>query len=285
MESDITQVLPTSLIAADSTHTLHEDVNSSVSAGAGHEKTDIAFAWPWTNWKWNRNKSFDANLARNYDQYIGTSIITWFIWMVLGILIWCCCCGGEPKLLPFTADPVDTFQYHHFACFRSPRICCFSLCCPGVQWADTMNLAGLTNFWLAVLAFFSCALVNSLIFGGLACYGIFTTCLILLYRQRLREQLGLKAWGCPGCCFDFLYVSCCPCCAISQEAQVVRLLYEARGATPTIPVSAPSYYQRPVRPPTSGVPAVQSLDARETPSFAPGETPTFARPMRPQSGN
>lgn len=154
----------------------------------------------------------------------------------------------------------NTFENKHFGCLRTPGICCFALCCPGIQWADTVNLAGLpcdeqrklfsgysyAGFCIALPLFFFCALVNGLIFGGIVCYGICTSLLILYYRQYIREQLGLKSWSCPGCCFDILYVFICPCCAIVQEAQVVRLALErsvAAVSTPAVgnpPASAPS---------------------------------------------
>jgi hypothetical protein len=57
--------------------------------------------------------------------------------------------------------------------------------------------------------------------------------------------LGLKAWTPENCLTDFLYVCCCPFCAIAQEAQAVRynMTSEPRAA-----------YSSQLPPPTAGPP-------------------------------
>jgi hypothetical protein len=108
--------------------------------------------------------------------------------------------------------------------------------------------------------FAACALLNTLIFGGFVCCGICSNLLIILYRQRLRERLGLKSWQRIGCVFDFVYVCCCPCCAISQEAQVVRYAYQqhnspAVAASPLGQSPAPTRLSTPTHQPSQTYPA------------------------------
>lgn len=80
--------------------------------------------------------------------------------------------------------------------------------------------------WVALGVFFACALFNSMVFGGVAQVGVATSILIIVYRQKLRQKFKLHPWTCASCAFDFVYVCCCPCCAIAQEARVVRYAYQ-----------------------------------------------------------
>merc|ERR1719199_209193 len=98
-----------------------------------------------------------------------------------------------------------------------------------------MHVAGFLRMWIGLALFFICSLLNCLVLGGVVCTGVCTSCLIVFYRQRIREKLGLKSFTRTNCVFDLVYVCCCPWCAISQEAQVVRYAYQNSGVTASAP--------------------------------------------------
>lgn len=192
---------------------------------------DRGFVWPWSHWKWNDKNRQMERITATWEQYIVSCILSWLIWMVLALLIYSCCFPSEPEFLSDPEDPMQVFKHQHFGCFKTPRMCCCSLFCPAIQWADTMHLAGFLKVWVGLAVFFACALLNSMMMIGVACVGTCTSCLIILYRQRLREKLGMKSWTCSNCLFDFIFVCCCPCCAIAQEARVVRYAYQGSPYT------------------------------------------------------
>lgn len=148
--------------------------------------------------------------------------VSWCIYVVLALLIWSCCYPSPPVVV---ADPGDiedaktTFQEGHFSCLRSPEICLCACLCPGLRWADTMNLMGFLKIGVGLSVVFFCALLNGFTSYANAAVGPFTLCLALYYRHKLREQFNLPAWTCGSCCLDGLYILCCPWCAIAQEAR------------------------------------------------------------------
>jgi Cys-rich protein (TIGR01571 family) len=245
--------------------------STSSSEKDGHD--ECGFVWPWSHgseektldahvysWfsKWDSTKSTRCNIQASWNLYIVNCVITWLIWLGLAMLV---VKFGTPEYVEMFRDPEDplaTFEQAHFNCMRRSQICICSFFCPAVQWAQTMHLAGFVKVRIALGLFFACALLNSLIFGGAVCYGICTSLLIIVYRQRLREKLGLKSWNRVDCVFDFVYVCCCPCCAISQEAQVVRYAYQLSNS-PAMAASPPKGFSP---PPTSGyVPPRQAVYA------------------------
>lgn len=236
IDSKEAPVLRKTLALAATSHNLDSVTSGSrgsLSSEAANYKDAVEAYAPW-KWKWNQKNSLSQNVYDNYDRYLFTSIFTVVLWMVLGILIWSGCeMGRRETSLPFSGDAVYTFQNERFGCFKTPRMCCYSFWCPGIQWADTMDIAGTLKFWVAFVVFFAAAVMNCLLLDGAACYGFFTMLLIVVFRQRLREQLGLTSWTCLGCCGDIFYVFLCPFCAITQEAQVVRLLRQAKVVTKT----------------------------------------------------
>jgi Cys-rich protein (TIGR01571 family) len=160
------------------------------------------------------------------DEYIITAFISWIIQMILALLVYSFFFPSEPDLFINPKDPIATFKKDHFGCFKRPSICICALCCPAIQWADSMHLAGLLKAHLAMALFFVCMLLNGFTLMGVTEYGIFTAILIVICRQRLREKLGLEKWTAPNVVLDCCYVFFCTCCAISQEAQVVRYAYQ-----------------------------------------------------------
>jgi Cys-rich protein (TIGR01571 family) len=213
-----------------------EDETSEIAAN----ETDLwDWTWqplPWSSEGWVQNRSVGANMFHDWDVYTVTHIYTWIIWVILALLVWHCCFPGDPEIMR-VEDAAHAFNTYHFDCMANPRICFCSFCCTGVQWADSMHFAGFMKAWIALPVFFLAALLNGLVYGFVT-YGFFTSILIIHYRQHLRKKLGLKAYTCSNCLLDICFVCWCPCCAVSQEAQVLRLAYneQRRGR--------PSYVQR-----------------------------------------
>jgi len=178
--------------------------------------------WPWSNWTWESDRSFGSNVLASWDVYLFASICTWLVWVVLALLIWGTYFPAEPERFNYTEDPLYTFQRQHFLCNATGYICLCSFFCPAVQWADNVHLAGFLNGWVALLLFLLCALLNTVFLCGVLAVGVCTSTLVFIYRQRLRKHLGLESWSIFTCFVDMPYVCCCLCCAIAQEAQVVR---------------------------------------------------------------
>lgn len=177
---------------------------------------------------------FDLNITEvkdglsrgDWKHWAVSNTVSWAIYMVLALLIWTCCYPTEPLQVLDAEDPMHTFQYSHFGCFRNPGICLCACCCPGLRWADTMRLAGLLPICTGLTVFFVAALLNGLMYSNVF-IGLATCLLLLYYRQKLRGRLALHSCTAYTCCVDFIYVFLCPWCAIAQEARVVRHAYKA----------------------------------------------------------
>jgi len=149
---------------------------------------------------------------------------SWAIWSLLALLIYSCGVYPDVKRVfvrEEDPDPKRTFLESHFGCFKSPRICICSFCCPALRWADTEHMVGLSRTTAALAAFLGAALVNCLFLESIW-FGVATALLIILFRQKLRKKLSLPNWTLGSCCIDFLFVCFCPCCAIAQEARVAN---------------------------------------------------------------
>jgi Cys-rich protein (TIGR01571 family) len=206
-----------------------------VTPQPGSKGKPRTWVWPWSSYHY-RNHSDEDNLVASWDSYIVYSLMTWLIWVVASMLVWIHAYPAEPRWLHNAKDPRETFKHGHFKCFEVPSICLCAFLCPGVQWASSMHLAGFLKIYIGIGLFFACALMNGLTFGGFIMQGVFTSTLLIIYRQRLREKLGIKSWTATNCFFDCLYVCCCTCCAISQESLVVRYAYQQSGKIPTDPL-------------------------------------------------
>lgn len=109
-------------------------------------------------------------------------------------------------------------------CCANPSACFVTLCCPAVRWADTMHMAGLMSFWLALPI---CAL---LLYMGTASFGLTYLLFVLMAthgRQQIRALFDIPGPGrtAEGFAQDFCTYSCCCCCAIVQEAQQLEEAY------------------------------------------------------------
>lgn len=186
-------------------------------------------------WEQNLEKRLDSLFQRppQYKLVAFEAGVTWAIWLTLSLLFWALLYPDEPdvkmsemEVESFERDPVKTFTARHFGCFKTPMITICACFCPALRWADTINLAGIMRFRSAFAAFAFCALLNGLTYNSSLIYGIFTWALIVHCRQKLRARLNLANWTCFSCCCDIFYVFFCTCCAIAQEARVVRYAYE-----------------------------------------------------------
>jgi len=164
-------------------------------------------------------------LRQGYWFALQDMLLIWLTYVIVAMLVYLCCFHRSPERFPFDdlEDPSETMKSHHFGCLRTPRICCCAFFCPIIQWADTMKLARVLEIPLAIAMFAACAALNSMTLTGVMIQGAFTSLLIIYYRQKIREKFGLKSWTCQNCLIDFVYVCFCPCCAVAQEAQALKL--------------------------------------------------------------
>jgi len=163
---------------------------------------------------------------KSYWRKVLECVGSWGIWTLLAICIYSCGVYPDVKRVfvrEEDPDPKRTFLKSHFGCFKSPRICLCSFCCPALRWADTEHMVGLLRTWAALALYVGAALVNCIFLESIW-LGLATALLIILFRQRLRKKLALPNWTLGSCCIDFFFVCFCPCCAIAQEARVANAM-------------------------------------------------------------
>lgn len=113
-----------------------------------------------------------------------------------------------------------------FDCFSDMPICCWSCCCPAVRWAGTMEMVGLMGFW-AAFALIVCLEILGMI-PVLAIVSLALPFVLTYFRNKLRVAFAMPGANEFGTmCGDCVFVTCCTCCAISQEARHVQLAAEA----------------------------------------------------------
>merc|ERR1719198_2787804 len=109
---------------------------------------------------------------------------------------------------------------------RRPFICCCSFCCPHIQWALTMDLAGFLHVGTAFGIFCIVGLLQAIFtYSTLFFPGLFTVFLMLNYRMKLRRKLMCKPDIGISYFNDILFLCFCPWCAVAQEAMVVQYAY------------------------------------------------------------
>lgn len=156
-----------------------------------------------------------------------SGIISWLTWLVLAGLAYFLVYPHIVPELDIAAAPSAerTMLEGHFDCFRDYRICLCACFCPGLRWADTISMSDFLPMWLAFAFYAMFAFLNYLAFG-VAVFGIFTACLLLYYRQRLRSRFDLPYGTFRSVFFDCCFVMWCPWCAIAQEARAVSEGYK-----------------------------------------------------------
>lgn len=149
---------------------------------------------------------------------------TWFLLALIGYVFFYRLQSPVPQkkadVLPDQVRLEELLSNGHWQCFEDSNICVCSFFCSCLRWADTTSLAGWMTFLTAFAAFCFVALLNSITTGGI--YGFFTAFLALYFRHQLRDKLGVESWTFATCCRDFCYICWCPCCAIAQEARIVK---------------------------------------------------------------
>jgi len=152
-------------------------------------------------------------------------LTTWLIWAVLVFLAYMFVYQPEHEKKNLDAeeeaDPIEIFHYEHFRCLQNSHDCICSVFCSPLRWADTMDMAHIMTYKLAFQIMMLFTLLN-IIAGGQIGLGIFTVSLMVYGRQEIRRVLGLANHDCESCIVDCCFVFWCPCCAIAQEARVVR---------------------------------------------------------------
>jgi Cys-rich protein (TIGR01571 family) len=221
---------------------------------------NCTFVLPWAYW--NKTESVEVNAWTAWNTVHRCSVpwflwclLSWAIWSLLALLISKVAFGPEPDVVIDPEDPVKTWEEGHFECCRRPKICCCSFFCPAVQWANTMHLAGFQHMGTALIIYLLLAFWNGfftpipgwdmdgdLYLTGTGWFptGIYTSILMLFFRQKLRSRVGRYADTTGSWFFDCCYVLWCPCCAIAQEAMVVQYSFQMGRKEPAVRSSVPA---------------------------------------------
>lgn len=153
------------------------------------------------------------------------TFIFWAIFVVSCVLVYFLCyknCVSQPEasegVTPRLEDLQKEFTSGHWHCFEDGEVCFCSFICMPLRWSDTQNLAKMIGFWTAFALFAVMLLLNNALAAG----PFFTAGLIVYYRQQLRKKLKLENDNVRTCCVDFCYAFWCPCCAVAQEAHIVK---------------------------------------------------------------
>eukprot|EP00929_Paragymnodinium_shiwhaense_P041972 TRINITY_DN217_c0_g2_i2.p1 TRINITY_DN217_c0_g2~~TRINITY_DN217_c0_g2_i2.p1 ORF type:complete len:279 (-),score=43.60 TRINITY_DN217_c0_g2_i2:62-844(-) len=134
-----------------------------------------------------------------------------------------------PQQLPYDGD-----DFTHSLCDIMDRheggnICLWSFCCPAIRWAESASNSKVNflSFWPALLVFLglsilaaSCRNTGHAILG--AVFGTLFLYTVVTHRQKLRGIFGHGPGTVKSVIMDVLTWSCCPCCAIIQEAREVE---------------------------------------------------------------
>eukprot|EP00930_Biecheleria_cincta_P047982 TRINITY_DN33374_c0_g1_i1.p1 TRINITY_DN33374_c0_g1~~TRINITY_DN33374_c0_g1_i1.p1 ORF type:complete len:286 (-),score=53.28 TRINITY_DN33374_c0_g1_i1:189-998(-) len=113
-----------------------------------------------------------------------------------------------------------------FDCFSDMPICLWSCCCPAVRWAGTMEMVGLMGFWAAFALIMCFELLGMLPVLALVTFAV--PFVLTYFRNKIRLAFGMPGANEFGTmCGDCVFVTCCTCCAISQEARHVELAASA----------------------------------------------------------
>jgi len=166
----------------------------------------------------------------SWKEFFVETFLGWLFWLIVALIFYACTCyrGVSPipeqKAIDHEGDILPKLQKRfssgHFHCFDDSSICMCSFFCPALRWSDTVSLAGFLSFWAAFAAFQAATLTNIFINGAML--GVIPAFLMLYFRQQLRGKLTGTSWTVGSCCVDFCYVCLCPCCAIAQEARIVK---------------------------------------------------------------
>lgn len=108
-----------------------------------------------------------------------------------------------------------------FSCSEDWPICFWSVCCPGIRWADTMSEIGIHKYWSAFALFTSLYFIAMIPYATWLCW-IISTSYCVYHRQEFRHKFGFEEQGGKSILTDFGTYCCCAWCAIAQEARMVK---------------------------------------------------------------
>lgn len=114
-----------------------------------------------------------------------------------------------------------TWRWGLFECFGDIKICMISCICPCIRWSDTMRMAGLMGFWIAIILM-SFLYALSPFVGGIS--SLIMLAIVTYRRQEIRKLFRMNSDGttwCEDCC-TYMW---CSCCAIVQEARQLEEAY------------------------------------------------------------
>eukprot|EP00933_Yihiella_yeosuensis_P047092 TRINITY_DN4277_c2_g1_i2.p1 TRINITY_DN4277_c2_g1~~TRINITY_DN4277_c2_g1_i2.p1 ORF type:complete len:219 (-),score=37.45 TRINITY_DN4277_c2_g1_i2:169-825(-) len=108
-----------------------------------------------------------------------------------------------------------------FDCFANIDTCFTATCCGPMRWSDTLDMAGLQTFWVALMMIGPLAFLAQI--PQYKWVSPVVIAIMVYYRQQLRKAFGMEGYGeCKTVCSDCMMISCCTCCAIAQEARHVN---------------------------------------------------------------
>lgn len=87
--------------------------------------------------------------------------------------------GSGEAALKVEEDPQFIFKHGHFSCAADPQVAFWAFVCPGIRWAETVGLGGITHFWVAFGCYSLLSLLNYMNFysfgvaalGSIICSG------------------------------------------------------------------------------------------------------------------
>lgn len=167
--------------------------------------------------------------SRTFLAYLSQVVASWtLVILTLLVALFCCYrpCSPPPTRIegvPALAfedlqDLQKGFTNGHWMCLEDSSTCICSFLCPILRWSDTASLAYGLGFFAAFALISLMLLFNMFVAVG----PFFTAGLMCYYRQELRQKLKLDHHTCGTCCIDCCYVFWCPCCALAQEARIVK---------------------------------------------------------------
>lgn len=189
-----------------------------------------------------------ADSTDNATEEFEGFLYDWLFCVCISAIVGCTCYKRRKITgVENPARPEETFLHGHFDCWHDKETLFCACCCPWLRWADTMNMAGLLDFWTGFIFFAAIGLLDYF-------YGITVTLFLLYWRQSLRERLGLPFNTLATCFQDFCFASWCCCCLIAQEA---RVLNEACRVGSLVAVASfqKDYEAGPTRPASYQAPA------------------------------
>jgi len=163
-------------------------------------------------------------LKTDIGAVFGLSLASFIIWCTLVAAI--ACFYRSQKAFPraVSSRPEQDFNdwtSGPFDVFSEPSVCCWSVCCPCIRWADNMDMLGILGFWVALMLFCGLVLLNTVPAGGLLLW-LIASLLWMSFRQQLRLKFDMEQNTLKTFVGDCALYCCCWPCAIAQEARHIE---------------------------------------------------------------